>query len=311
MRRFLKSALLGSVLALGLMAPAYAGETKNWTTVGNWSVDIHDDGECTVDRDYPRGMRMMFGWSRKRSGVWIGFGHADWKDKVEKDKQYDIVMVTDGTRWNPTIYWGFPNAKTGAFLSDKTFSPEFLAAMARGNMVEFWYANDWLAKLPLDGSAAAIQALLQCQTAQDNNTQSSKTTPPPSGNSTGPWTVPISRNGTLITLKARLNDGVATTFMLDTGATVVSIPQDMADRMGLKAIRYENVTYGDGSVGREAVVVISKVALVTADGGTVYLSNVEAMVGKVGAPLLIGKNFLDKFSSYQIDNRAAQLVLKQ
>ena len=121
----------------------------------------------------------------------------------------------------------------------------------------------------------------------------------------------ISRNGTLITLKARLNDGAATTFMLDTGATVVSIPQDMADRMGLKAIRYENVTYGDGSVGREAIVVISKVALVTADGGTVYLNNVEAMVGKVGAPLLIGKNFLDKFSSYQIDNRAAQLVLKQ
>jgi hypothetical protein len=79
----------------------------------------------------------------------------------------------------------------------------------------------------------------------------------------------------MITLKAQLNGGAPMTFMLDTGATMTSIPQDIATRIGAREIRRAQITYGDGSKGLEPIVIIPKLSVVC-NGGTVFLQDVEA-----------------------------------
>ena len=322
MRRLIKSALMGATMLISMAAPSFASETKTWTTTANgWSVDIHDDGTCTTDRRYPHGTRLMFGWRRDRDGsgeggIWIGFGHADWHDKVVNDKIYDVTMVTDGKSWKPVHFGGFVSKTDGAFLSEGTFSSTFIGAVAAGSRIEFWTGGDWLTKLTLDGSREAIDQLLECQKAQ--NARTSQASPPGSsvpfnGSGVTPrsdpgdaasWSVPIVRNGSNIRLQASINSGAATSWMLDTGATIVSITQETADALGLKPIRRVELTYGDGRKGTEAIVVIDKLQI-----GDVFLRNVEATVG--GKVNLIGKNFLDSFSSYQIDNATSLLILKK
>lgn len=303
--RKLKAALLGGAMMFGALTGAHAGETRHWTTTANnWSVDVHDDGRCSVDRRYPHGTRVMFGW--RGNGIWIGIGNPDWKAEIVNDKVYPITMLTDGKSWKPVNYYGYISNGDGALLSQDTFSPEFIGALAAGNHFEIQVIpGTLLARVSLDGSAVAIDQLLECQKAQDGQR---KVTPPSNNsvNNDGPWSVPVQRQGANVTLSVRLNDGEKLTFMLDTGATAIGIPQDLADRLGLKAIRWINVKYGDGSSGQEAVVMLDKVAL-----NGVMLRNIEATVGPKGSPLLLGKNFLDRFGSYAIDNRQSVLILSK
>ena len=63
----------------------------------------------------------------------------------------------------------------------------------------------------------------------------------------------------------------------------------------------------DGRVITANVVVIAKVSV----GGVVSASNVHAAVSGYGTDPLLGKNFLDFFGSYEINNRSAQLVLRR
>jgi hypothetical protein len=59
----------------------------------------------------------------------------------------------------------------------------------------------------------------------------------------------------------------------------------------------------DGRVITANVVVIDKVSV----GGRVAASNVHAAVSGYGTESLLGKNFLDFFGSYEINNRSGQL----
>ena len=113
--------------------------------------------------------------------------------------------------------------------------------------------------------------------------------------------MPIVRHGVNITLNGQLNDRENINFTLDTGATSVSITHDQARRLGLKAVRQVTVEYADGRKAQEDVVIIDKIAV-----GNVFIRNVEATVSNGVA--LLGKNFLDRFGSYEVDNRSAKLI---
>ena len=139
-------------------------------------------------------------------------------------------------------------------------------------------------------------------------TQPSNPSPPPvyalPPVDAGPvWIVDIKRNGTSIRLDGYLNEGVPVKFMLDTGATAISLPRALAARIGAKEIRKIRVEYADGRTALESVVIIKRLQV-----GSVYVENIEAVVGDGDTPLL-GKNFLDYFASYEINNKLAQLIL--
>ena len=120
------------------------------------------------------------------------------------------------------------------------------------------------------------------------------------------WTVPIQRQGKAIILNGTLNDAVPVRWMLDTGASLSTIPQEMADRLRARVVDARNFQLADGRVITANVVVIAKVSV-----GGVSASNVRAAVSGYGTDPLLGKNFLDAFGSYEINNRSGQLVLRR
>jgi clan AA aspartic protease (TIGR02281 family) len=122
------------------------------------------------------------------------------------------------------------------------------------------------------------------------------------------WSVPFEKNdyGTMA-LGGQLNGKVDVTWMLDTGASLTSIPYDLAKRLDASVIREQNLLLADGSSVTQQVILVKTISV----GNVVNLDNVEVVVSTTGAPPLLGKNFLDKFSSYEINNRLSQLILRK
>ena len=128
----------------------------------------------------------------------------------------------------------------------------------------------------------------------------------PSTQQSSTWSVPIQRQGKTIILNGTLNDNVPVRWTLDTGASLSTIPQEMADLLRARVVDTRNFQLADGRVIAANVVVIAKVSV-----GGVSASNVRAAVSGYGTDPLLGKNFLDAFGSYEINNRSAQLVLRR
>ena len=114
------------------------------------------------------------------------------------------------------------------------------------------------------------------------------------------------------TIAGRINDAVPVTFILDTGASDVSIPDEVArelERAG-KLERGDFIgtrTYvlADGSKVPSRRVLLREL---TVGGQTV--SNVTASIGRPGSPALLGQSFLSKFASWTLDNERNVLVLQ-
>jgi clan AA aspartic protease (TIGR02281 family) len=134
----------------------------------------------------------------------------------------------------------------------------------------------------------------------------SETLPQAATNSTA-WYVPINRRGSVIALDGTINDRVPIRWMLDTGATMSSIPRDVATRLDAKVVGNQRFKLADGTITTKQVILIKKLSI----GGAVSVVNIKASVGPAGTAALLGKNFLDAFSSYEINNKQAQLVLRK
>ena len=113
-------------------------------------------------------------------------------------------------------------------------------------------------------------------------------------------------------IPGRINDAVTVTFVLDTGASDVSIPENVAreleqagklDRGDFLGTR--TYVLADGSKVPSRRVLLREV---TVGGQTV--SNVTASISRSGSPPLLGQSFLSKFASWTLDNERAVLVLK-
>jgi clan AA aspartic protease (TIGR02281 family) len=111
-------------------------------------------------------------------------------------------------------------------------------------------------------------------------------------------------------IAARINDAVTVNFVLDTGASDVSIPENVArdlERAGkpVEALGTGTYVLADGSRVRKRRVLLREV---TVGGQTV--SNVTASIAQPGSPPLLGQSFLSKFASWTLDNERSVLVLQ-
>ena len=100
--------------------------------------------------------------------------------------------------------------------------------------------------------------------------------------------------------------------MLDTGASDVSIPDEVARELEQAGkldrgdfIGTRTYVLADGSKVPSRRVLLREV---TVGGQTV--SNVTASISRSGSPPLLGQSFLSKFASWTLDNERAVLVLK-
>jgi len=127
--------------------------------------------------------------------------------------------------------------------------------------------------------------------------------PPPQANI---WTVPIRRHGGSIMLGGQVDGRFTVHWMLDTGASTTFIPRDLAKAMDAQELRRKIFVMADGRKVTMPIVLIKRLEI-----GNVTVTNLAAAVGDAGTDPLLGKNFLDAFSSYEINNKQAHLVLRK
>jgi clan AA aspartic protease (TIGR02281 family) len=123
--------------------------------------------------------------------------------------------------------------------------------------------------------------------------------------------VPMRREGSTYTVPVLINGALTLDFILDTGASDVSIPADVV----LTLIRTGTISSSD---------FLGKQTYVLADGsevpsetfrirslkvGNKTIENVTARVASIKGKLLLGQSFLGRFKSWSIDNSKHSLVL--
>jgi hypothetical protein len=125
--------------------------------------------------------------------------------------------------------------------------------------------------------------------------------------------IKMKKNGNIYEIPISLNDIVNTDFIIDTGASSVSITPDLAllliksgtinSEDWLKDKYYQ---FADGSMAKSKTFKIKKLKI-----GTKYLYNIECSISNnLQAPLLLGQNVLTRFGKVTIDNEKQLLFLE-
>lgn len=123
--------------------------------------------------------------------------------------------------------------------------------------------------------------------------------------------VPATFRGGTYEIPVRLNGVIELDFVLDSGASVVFIPSDVATvlaRAGTldnsSILEVKPYVLADGSIVERLSILLEKVEI-----GGLVLYGVEAAIGESNSPLLLGQSFLKSFRSWSIDNERRQVVL--
>jgi len=137
-----------------------------------------------------------------------------------------------------------------------------------------------------------------------------QTTPVVSDNA-GTLSVPLKKRGGLFTVPVEINGAMTLDFGVDSGATDVSIPQDVYSTLKRLGAVSDSDTTGhqtyelaDGSRTQGVTFRIRSLKI----GGKVF-DNVDAGVSPATGSLLLGQSFLGRFKTWSIDNAQQRLVL--
>jgi clan AA aspartic protease (TIGR02281 family) len=120
------------------------------------------------------------------------------------------------------------------------------------------------------------------------------------------------RTGGTYGVPVLINGAVTLTFVLDSGASDVSIPADVFGTL-IRAgtitpediLGAETYSLADGSRKKSPIFRIRSLRI-----GSTVVTNVRASVAADAAPLLLGMSFLGRFRSWSVDNSRHVLVLQ-
>jgi clan AA aspartic protease (TIGR02281 family) len=184
-----------------------------------------------------------------------------------------------------------PNSARAHYVQAELFAKEGKKAMAQSELDTAERLNPGLSEFSAD-SVRALKAQL---------------------GSRNPVRVPLSRKSGILVAPVIINGALKLDFMVDSGASEVSIPADVfstlirtntvtqADMTGSR--KYANA---DGETSESRTFVIRSLKI-----GTVEVANVEAKEARANAPLLLGQSFLRRFKSWSIDNATQELILER
>jgi predicted aspartyl protease len=155
------------------------------------------------------------------------------------------------------------------------------------------------------GSDGVVRA---CDTQQVIPQSTTAYAPGPAPTSSG-LIVPLTSDGIGgHTVDVIMGTSMSATMLIDTGATMVSLPQDIADQLvsigEAVVITTGNFTIADGTTSTQNVIDIGKF---TIGGRTLY--HIRAGVGPNGSMMLLGTNVRNRFGKYSIDTANNQLIL--
>jgi aspartyl protease family protein len=125
--------------------------------------------------------------------------------------------------------------------------------------------------------------------------------------------IKMKKDGNIYQIPINVNDVINTDFIIDTGASNISITPDLALLL-IKSgtissddwLRDKYYKFADGSIAKSKTFKIKKIKI-----GSKYLNNVECSISNnIAAPLLLGQNVLKRFGKVTIDNEKQILLLE-
>lgn len=159
--------ITASLLMVGItVAPVLADEAKPWSKVGSWDVMIDTSiSGCFIVASYTLGDVIRVGINNNNKNGYVVLGNSAWRS-IELGKEYDLTFQFDGeTPWTGT----FRGKKfgDGTFLAVNFKDAKFLREFAARPGLTIYYGDKLVTRLPLTGSYAAMQSLIQCQDKLD------------------------------------------------------------------------------------------------------------------------------------------------
>jgi hypothetical protein len=129
---------------------------------------------------------------------------------------------------------------------------------------------------------------------------------------TGEVRAPMKKDSGTYQVSVQVNDSVTLDFVIDSGASDVTIPNDVVSALLSRGVLTDKDFLGkkqyqlaDGSVVSEQTFILRKLSI-----GTKSAYNVLGSTTKAGGIFLLGQSFLSSFGSWSIDNRESELVLR-
>lgn len=124
--------------------------------------------------------------------------------------------------------------------------------------------------------------------------------------------VQLTSEGGVLSVPVTINGLVRANFTVDSGASVVVIPEDLFISLikqgGVTKSDYigsEQYTLADGSVVESPVFTIRKLTV-----GDVTMRDIRGTVTKSGGSLLLGQSFLKRFKKWHINNDSQELIFE-
>lgn len=148
------------------VAPPKSEETFVYAREEPWEirVDTTVDGGCFVIAGYPDGTSIRLGFDRRNDNAMLLIGNSNWKS-LEAGKNYALdLKFDDDSPWE---------AKADAFMLDPTLATPFLRVTfteekfildfaTKLSLAVIWNKKQ-IGKYRLNGSAKAIDKMLECQ----------------------------------------------------------------------------------------------------------------------------------------------------
>jgi aspartyl protease family protein len=119
--------------------------------------------------------------------------------------------------------------------------------------------------------------------------------------------IPFKRSGNLMKVVARLNGRVDVPFLVDTGASGISLPKSVADRLGIVVTPATRRVYVSTANG---VVQVPLVRISSVELGGARVENLEATVNSSLSIGLLGGSFFNNFV-YGVDAAASVITLSR
>lgn len=124
-------------------------------------------------------------------------------------------------------------------------------------------------------------------------------------------TAPIRQDGGVYHVAVILNRGGPYQFTIDSGASDISVPQEVVEELLASGRLGQGDFSGkgryrlaDGSVVDAEIFTIREVTV-----GNVTLENVRASIAPAGSPALLGQSFLGRLTRWHVDNQSGRLEL--
>jgi clan AA aspartic protease (TIGR02281 family) len=136
--------------------------------------------------------------------------------------------------------------------------------------------------------------------------------PKPATASLSTSTVTLKREGGIFVVPVQVNGAITLDFAVDSGASDVSVPADVFSTLArIGTIKPEDIigkqsyTLADGSPSQSVTFIIRSLKV-----GDYTVENVKGSVAPAQGMLLLGQSFLEKFSTWSVDNSTQSLRLE-